>query len=132
MSVSAVPMMRCSEVYPAVESAVPQARHLVCEAVRGWELDLLSDDAALVVTELAANAVQHCDGGFFRVDVAPRGDGIRIKISDACETRPSVRRSRWCEESGRGMLLVEALSCDWGSDEHENGKTVWADLISSL
>ena len=129
MSVSSVPVVRCSEVYPAVDAAVSRARHLVCGAVRGWSLDCLLDDAALIVTELAANAVQHCGGGEFRVGVSASERGIRIEVSDTCGEKPAVHRSRWCEEGGRGMLLVDTLASRWGSDEHGVGKTVWADLF---
>jgi anti-sigma regulatory factor (Ser/Thr protein kinase) len=43
---------------PACPESVPQARHAALAALREWGLDELSDDAALVVTELVGNAIQ--------------------------------------------------------------------------
>jgi len=52
------------------------ARHFAVEALRRLGAGELADDAALVVTELAANAVIHARSAF-TVDLAIRPDGLR-------------------------------------------------------
>ncbi|MEU0127163.1 MULTISPECIES: ATP-binding protein [unclassified Streptomyces] len=97
----------------------------------------LSDAAALVVAELAANAVTHghVPGRDFELALtrAP-GAVLRIEVSDArgerCSLAPGgTGRSGHVGESGRGLLLVEALADRWSVHERlPVGKTVRAEL----
>ena len=88
----------------------------------------VADDAALVSAELLANAVQH---GAPPVVVCVQGDAalIRIEVRDSSPrspVRPSMSTSNM---TGRGLLLVEALSASWGvRREDDGGKTVWSEL----
>lgn len=91
---------------------------------------------ALVVGELAANAVQHgrVPGREFGLRLAlDRGAGLlRVEVADAASAKrlPTAVPSSSPEgESGRGLLLVDALAVRWGSaPRHPVGKTVWAEL----
>ncbi|MBM9618791.1 ATP-binding protein [Streptomyces zhihengii] len=95
----------------------------------------LSRTAALIVGELAANAVTHgrVPGRDFEL-VLSRTPGavLRIEVSDARgELRPSTRPPvpDALAESGRGLLLVDALADRWEVvDRHPVGKTVRAEL----
>jgi len=96
-----------------------------------------SDTAALLVAELAANAVTHArvPGGFSVLGLRFDGHVVRIEVSDACggwSPRPGVgERARGDAESeaGRGLLLVEASADRWAVvDRGADGKTVWAEL----
>src|SRR5260370_27741712 len=58
------------------------ARHFAIGTLRRWAADHLADDAALVVTELAANAVVHARSDFTVALSAP-GDMLRISVRDA-------------------------------------------------
>ena len=98
------------------------SRRLVAEAliVAGRPA---AGDAALVVSELAANAVQHTrsgKGGEVRVTVAAvLGEWVAILVGDdgpdegAVPAIP-VQRASADAESGRGLLLVAALSAAYG------------------
>jgi anti-sigma regulatory factor (Ser/Thr protein kinase) len=96
----------------------------------------VSCSVALVVGELAANAVQH--GRVFGRTVGVRltadvaAELVRIEVADAAgDRRPSaVPPSASPEgESGRGLLLVDVLSLRWGwTPRRPLGKTVWAEL----
>ncbi|MFI2718220.1 ATP-binding protein [Streptomyces collinus] len=91
---------------------------------------------ALVVGELAANAVQHgrVPGRDFGLRlVLDRAAGmLRVEVADAASTKrlPAVMPSSFPEgESCRGLLLVDALAERWGSTPRSPvGKTVWAEL----
>src|ERR1700720_4026026 len=58
------------------------ARHFAIGTLRRWAADHLADDAALVVTELAANAVVHARSDF-TVALSAQGDTLRISVRDA-------------------------------------------------
>jgi serine phosphatase RsbU (regulator of sigma subunit)/anti-sigma regulatory factor (Ser/Thr protein kinase) len=88
----------------------------------------LADDAALVSAELLANAVQH---GAPPVFVCVQGDesSIRIEVRDSSPRSPIRPNPSTSNMTGRGLLLVEALSAAWGvRRENDGGKTVWAEL----
>ncbi|GAA0286410.1 hypothetical protein GCM10009540_01970 [Streptomyces turgidiscabies] len=90
---------------------------------------------ALVVGELAANAVLHgrvTGRGFgLRLALDAAAGLVRIEVSDAASAkRPStVPPSSYPEgESGRGLLLVDVLAVRWGwAPRLPVGKTVWAE-----
>lgn len=99
-----------------------------------------SHAAALIVAELAANAVRHCGGigRDFRLRVAlgeaaaPRRV-LRVEVTDARGDKPlppgTPRPSNGEEESGRGLLLVDALADRWGDRLNDLvTKTLWAEL----
>ncbi|MFJ2557757.1 MULTISPECIES: ATP-binding protein [unclassified Streptomyces] len=96
-----------------------------------------SDIAALLVAELAANAVTHgrVPGRDFEVTLKLLGRCLRIGVSDTRgERRPPAPGAprpepRPLAETGRGLLLVEALADRWYVlDRVPVGKTVVVEL----
>lgn len=91
---------------------------------------------ALVVGELAANAVRHGrvpGRGFgLRLVLDAAAGLVRVEVADAASASrpPAVAPSPSPEgESGRGLLLVDALAVRWGTAPRlPLGKTVWADV----
>ncbi|MFJ1926695.1 MULTISPECIES: ATP-binding protein [unclassified Streptomyces] len=106
------------------------ARLLTTEQLRSWGLPL--DDARQVIAELASNAVMHgyVPGRDFRILLTVTGDTLRIEVADARGERlPRVLDRSEVYESGRGLLLVEALATRWGVRHGPfPRKTVWAEL----
>lgn len=106
------------------------ARLLATEQLRSWGLPL--DDARQVIAELASNAVMHgyVPGRDFRILLTVTGDTLRIEVADARGERlPRVLDQSQVYESGRGLLLVEALATRWGVRHGPfPRKTVWAEL----
>ncbi|MFJ7629738.1 ATP-binding protein [Streptomyces sp. NPDC097595] len=108
------------------------ARRLAVQQLDAWGVaygSRLSDDVAVVVGELAANAVLHghVTGRDFELRVLPEADGIRVEVSDARgERRPELCSGGPDAEDGHGLRLVEALAAEWGVAERIVGKTVWA------
>jgi anti-anti-sigma regulatory factor/anti-sigma regulatory factor (Ser/Thr protein kinase) len=117
---------------PATAHAGRQARELVVEACRGWGLDHLVDDAEVITSELASNAVRHARP-LLQLVVATRGDYLHIAVRDGSESAPRVAVvSGGAPADGRGpghgLRLIDALATAWGSLPTADGKVVWATL----
>lgn len=106
------------------------ARLLATEQLRSWGLPL--DPARQIVAELAANAAAHgrVPGRDFRLALYDTAEVLRIEVADTRPERlPSLQLPPPEAESGRGLLLVEALAHRWGVTEGRfPRKTVWAEL----
>jgi anti-sigma regulatory factor (Ser/Thr protein kinase) len=114
------------------------ARHLALHRLDAWGVpygSAVSDTAALLVAELAANAVTHGRVPGRDIEVVLRLDAytLRIDVSDSRgERRPPGPEGVVAApeaEGGRGLLLVDALADRWGVfDRVPVGKTVRAEL----
>ncbi|RLL69313.1 ATP-binding protein [Streptomyces sp. Z26] len=115
------------------------ARHLALYRLHLWGIPYgsdASDTAALLVAELAANAVTHgrVPGRDFEVRLSLHASTLRIDVSDPLgERRPAAPGTLTDPPpgvvGGRGLLLVEALSDRWAVlDRSPVGKTVRAEL----
>ncbi|MGW2651207.1 ATP-binding protein [Streptomyces sp. NPDC001393] len=106
------------------------ARLLATEQLRSWGIPL--DPAELIVAELAANAATHgrVTGRDFRLTLYAVGDTLRIEVTDTRGDRlPQPARPAPDADSGRGLLLVEALADKWGvAPGLPPRKTVWAEI----
>ena len=54
------------------------------------------------------------------------GRCVVIQVGDGSSEMPARQDADADSESGRGLLLVETLSRDWGSYRGGGGKVVWA------
>ncbi|WP_405895239.1 ATP-binding protein [Streptomyces sp. NBC_00104] len=110
------------------------ARRIVAQRLNAWGIPQGSeeyDNAVLVVAELVTNAAMHgyVSGHSFLLKVVWVTGTVRIEVADACEKRrPKTRRPEPGAESGRGLLIVEALAEKWGVEDRAPGKSVWAEL----
>lgn len=87
----------------------------------------LVDDVLLVVTELVQNVVQHTgDGG--KLTMRCNDEALRIEVTDSSPQTPQIHGPDPRRVRGRGMLLVAAISREWGSRASHDGKIVWADI----
>lgn len=103
------------------------ARHFVVETLRSWDLDRLCDDAAIVVSELATNAVLHARSDF-TVEVSLTDGNVRLAVVDASAQPPVVQAPSSSMISGRGLVLVSALGASWGTSPVGDGKEVWVEF----
>jgi hypothetical protein len=89
------------------------------------------DDVISVTIELASNAIRHTAsgrGGHFAVEVIHRGGAVRVAVRDGgAPSGPRVADDPLAE-SGRGLLMVRALSERHGVWGDERGRLVWADI----
>jgi DNA-binding NarL/FixJ family response regulator len=109
-------------------SSVSDARRFVKHQLSEWGIVEPLDDALLVVSELAANALTHARSSY-RVRVAASGAALRIEVDDGGVGTPEPQPLTDDGEHGRGLHLVGALAASWGMDVAESGgKRVWAEL----
>lgn len=108
--------------------AVTAARRFVRETLSGEAPELI-DAAELMTSELTSNCVRHAGTGF-EVSVRTRGGGeeIRVEVRDSGGGQPRALSPGPEEPSGRGLMIVEAMSESWGVEHGGGGKTVWFTL----
>ncbi|MGW7284774.1 ATP-binding protein [Streptomyces sp. NPDC054847] len=112
------------------------ARRLVSHRLHDWGHpydSAASETMTLIAAELVANAVRHghVPGRDFHVRLAASPARLRIDVTDTRTVKRPARGTRpdsGGAESGRGLVLVEALAADWGVSPRSAapGKTVWA------
>jgi anti-sigma regulatory factor (Ser/Thr protein kinase) len=116
-----------------VPRSVPAARHLVLDLLRAWQAPHDPGDAALLVTELVANVVDHVAGeASFTLELTLSERWLRIAVADGTALRPVVREFDADAPRGRGMLLVAGIADRWGTEDHADGKRVWFELAPPL
>ncbi|HUN32509.1 MAG TPA: ATP-binding protein [Trebonia sp.] len=121
---------------PATPLAVSLARRHLRETLWEWKLDFLADDAELVLSELASNAVRAAaegnpEAGTILVRLLGGRSRLLIQVWDpalgppvVADTGPDVD-----DENGRGLALVSAFATRWHwyhSPRPHGGKVVWA------
>lgn len=138
--------------FAADPASVPGARKFVSDGLRAWGLHDLVDDASLCVSELAGNAALHGSGSYIEVSVLDLEQAVRLSVEDdgpapAAAVAPrttlpgldeafddeldELDRLLSAPATGRGLAIVSVLASDWGVDELERGKRVWADLSAA-
>jgi hypothetical protein len=104
-------------------------------------MDQLVDDAALCVTEMAANAALHSGSRYMdvvvrdldgRVELAvvDQGDGTPVEAIGP-RTTPATGVGGWQDvrTTGRGLAIVSMLAVDWGITEAAGRRRIWATLV---
>lgn len=119
-------MMGAVTTLPAEGRSPGAARRVVTEALVAAGLEVMLDDALLLVTELVTNSVVHAGTGVelsveigpgsARIEVLDRGGGALPVTTSA----PDDHR-----EGGRGIFLLDALAQEWGTRHFPGGKAVW-------
>jgi len=124
--VSAEPLELVAETVP---SSVARIRRFAVDACRTRGSTVDCDVVALLVSELATNALIH-GAGDVRVRVLVTEPGVRVEVLDASAQPPRQRTAGASDEGGRGIALVDALSSAWGSEPTDRGKKVWFELVA--
>ena len=117
----------------ALPSAVPSARLHARLVLWEWGLDGHADTVELIVSELVTNAVR-ASGGLrpwipvVRLWLRSDRDRVVVQVWDGDDEMPVRQDPELDAESGRGLMLVEHLSLEWGSYRPRNpgGKVVWS------
>jgi anti-sigma regulatory factor (Ser/Thr protein kinase) len=133
-------MDRWSISVPGVPSMVPVARLFVRAFLAG---NPLAENAELITSEYATNAIRHTaagEGGAIQVAVSAGPGLVRIEVTDHAPLEavraepqptgpvPQVGRAGEEDESGRGLLLVDAIADRWGHDGVAGHRTAWAEI----
>lgn len=113
---------------------VARVRRFLRELLPQWDVAAFGDELELLASEVVTNALIHAHSG---VDVQVRSypDRLRVEVRDSDPHPPvptailtSDVASNQEAESGRGLLIVDALAADWGSSPAGRGKTTWFDI----
>jgi hypothetical protein len=131
----------------ALPGAVPCARLHTRQVLWDWRLSAIAETVELLVSELVTNSVRASadlardrdagtdagDMSTVRFWLAADRQRVLIQVWDSSHWKPELQEPGLEAESGRGLLLVEALSSDWGSfvPNGWSGKVVWA-LVAEI
>ncbi|MFI6800547.1 ATP-binding protein [Streptosporangium canum] len=121
---------RISRTFLGSPASITEARRFITVFLRNWPC---VEDAELIVSELATNAVRHSDSGRFggRFTVSIEADRSRLWLSVLDEggpRSPRVLPPLASGENGRGLVLVNELAAAWGITGDDRGRIVWAVL----
>ncbi len=111
------------------------ARRAVSQACRDASTGAACEESAVLATsEVVTNALLHGQGKI-DVGIETGSSTVRVEVSDEGSRRPTssdlVRALgvQDTEESGRGLLIVDAVTCSWGVvDRVDGGKSVWFEV----
>jgi len=120
-----------SRRFEPTPTAARAARRFVTEALESWGRHDLVDATELVVGELVGNAVRH-GGRRFRVNAFRGPDSVLVTVADLSTQLPALQSEPAAAHatSGRGMHLIATVATRWGTQLHDNGKTVWAEIAA--
>jgi len=137
-----------SRGYPRVATRTPGAgadsvrvaRDFTAATLQRWGVADRREDIVVVVSELLTNALRYtvpCPGAVWprwpvRLGLLQPGPWVLCAISDPSDEVPEPREPNWCDETGRGLHVVESLCDDWGcTTPCTRGKVVWATFATS-
>jgi anti-sigma regulatory factor (Ser/Thr protein kinase) len=67
-------------------------------------------------------------GGTVTASVLRVGDLLSVRVHDSSPDAPVLRSAGEDDESGRGLLLVDAVTDAWGYRVTADGKVVWFEI----
>ncbi|MFH8610374.1 ATP-binding protein [Streptomyces sp. NPDC018029] len=124
--------------YRRERQSIPAARAFAAAALVDWGIDgERADDVTLCVSELATNALLHGvpPGRGFRLHLNHADGVLRVEVHDSGGGWPrcgGIEDDDDADESGRGLLLVAALTDKWGVTERDPGKIVWFEINTGV
>jgi anti-sigma regulatory factor (Ser/Thr protein kinase) len=119
----------------SLPSAPSTGRLLVQRYLKAWSMEHMIDKAQLVMSELLTNAVKaSVEFTTIQIRLVVRGGTLLIIEVRDCNPEPPIQKDVTSDnESGRGLMIVDALSERWGYyHPTHRSKAVWAELLISL
>jgi hypothetical protein len=113
---------------PAVPGAVRASRRLVRDVCELLGLGDVADVAELLAGEVTSNVVLHTQTPWLRLAAEVTEGTLRVCVSDNDPHMPRVKSPSDRQPRGRGLMLVDSLSKDWGAVQRKSGKIVWFTL----
>jgi signal transduction histidine kinase len=81
----------------------------------------------LLLSEILGNAIRHTSSDHIKMSLSYAAGLIRLEVVvDGAPGRPRMRHPGPDEESGRGLLIVNALAEQWGTSQ--DGSTTWCTI----
>jgi hypothetical protein len=117
---------------PATTDAPRMARRLMAVHTASFP-EAMRDDADVLISELVTNALVHGRPAI-TVELTTWAAGVHVAVHDTSPTLPELpaHTPALGQATGRGLLIIDALSSGWGITASENtpGKTVWCELLA--
>ncbi|MCC8249937.1 ATP-binding protein [Saccharothrix luteola] len=86
-------------------------------------------DIQVVAAQLVGNAYRHADGPRrLRLRRRPEAGVVRVEVEDGSPSRFPVLGRVDTPAHGRGLVMVNRLSVNWGHRPRGDHKTVWAEV----
>jgi anti-sigma regulatory factor (Ser/Thr protein kinase) len=119
-------------------SSAVAARRWATGLLVSWSLERLSETVILLLSEAVTNAVVHATSRPI-VRLAVASGVLEVGVDDNEPRLPNVARAAGygkdttdinvlLADSGRGLVLIEALADEWGATALTAGKRVWFHL----
>jgi hypothetical protein len=109
-------------------SSAAEARSQVREVIRAWKVPVDPDIAILLTSDLVTNTITHGDGETVTLAIRCSRGRLRVDVYDSPRSVPVQADGPVDAEIGRGLVLVAALSTEWGSFRTPAGKAVYFTL----
>jgi anti-sigma regulatory factor (Ser/Thr protein kinase) len=116
--------------FPAEAGSAGRAREFVRDRLVEHDLRYLVDDVRLVTSELATNATVHARTAF-TIRLERLGGVVFLAVRDGSVSPPHTGDIDVSDTHGRGLLVVEQTSHDWGvAAGPGRTKSVWASFLA--
>jgi hypothetical protein len=109
-------------------AAAAKARNQVRAAIYAWDVPVDTSAAILLTSELVTNAISHEAGETVMLVITCTGGQLRVDVHDTSCSVPVPVDAPADAETGRGLMLVDSLSADWGFYPTPGGKAVYFTL----
>lgn len=105
------------------------ARELAADVADAWSLGEITDRVRLAVSEVVTNALLHATasgaGAGVVVEIARVEGAFHLTVHDGSRDMPAPRDADEGDEGGRGLMLLGAMTDDFGWYATPFGKAVW-------
>jgi anti-sigma regulatory factor (Ser/Thr protein kinase) len=108
--------------------ALSEARAELRSVLHDWSRPDQVDTAVLLTSELLGNVLVHTDQTAALTATVTGGGRARrllVEVTDHGDELPHQRAPGELASSGRGLILLDLLSDQWGVRPEPRGKTVW-------
>ena len=116
--------VRLSREPAAAAEARSQVRAIIC----AWKIPVDPDIAVLLTSDMVTNSIVHGDGKTITLAIRCSFGHLRIDVYDASRSLPMAVNEPAVTKTGPGLVLVAALSTEWGSFLTPAGKVVYFTL----
>ena len=109
-------------------SAAAEARSQIRDSLRAWQVPVDHDIAILLASDLVTSTIMHGDGETVTLAIRCSRGQLRIDVYDQSRYLPPGADEPSGADTGRGLVLVAALSTEWGSFRTPAGKAMYFTL----
>ena len=109
-------------------TAPAQARSQVRTVIRAWQVPVDPDIAVLLTSDLVTYAITRGEGETVTLAIRCSRGHLRVDVYDASRSLPMGVGEPAGTDTGRGLVLVAALSAEWGSICTPAGKATYFTL----